>query len=47
MKFQIVPKADAFSTLAPGGSVMDKVVFDAADEAGMVYCQTDLRLFTH
>lgn len=32
---------------APGGSVMDEVVFKAADEAGMVYCNTGLRLFHH
>lgn len=32
---------------APGGSVMDEAVFKAADEAGMVYCNTGLRLFHH
>lgn len=32
---------------APGGSVMDKVVIDAADEAGIVYAMTNLRLFHH
>ncbi|KAG0149136.1 hypothetical protein CROQUDRAFT_653952 [Cronartium quercuum f. sp. fusiforme G11] len=32
---------------APGGSVMDDAVFRAADEAGMVYCNTGLRLFHH
>ena len=32
---------------APGGSVMDKVVIDAADEAGIVYAMTDVRLFHH
>ncbi|CAH7688975.1 cytidine deaminase-like protein [Phakopsora pachyrhizi] len=32
---------------APGGSVMDDAVFKAADEAGMVYCNTGLRLFHH
>ncbi|MBW0476891.1 hypothetical protein O181_016606 [Austropuccinia psidii MF-1] len=32
---------------APGGSVMDEAVFKAADEAGMIYCKTGLRLFHH
>jgi phosphoribosylaminoimidazolecarboxamide formyltransferase/IMP cyclohydrolase len=32
---------------APGGSVMDDVVFKAADEAGIVYAKTDVRLFHH
>lgn len=26
---------------------MDRVVFEAADGARMVYCETNLRLFTH
>lgn len=32
---------------APGGSVMDEAVFKAADDAGIVYCNTGLRLFHH
>lgn len=32
---------------APGGSVMDDAVFKAADEAGIVFCNTGLRLFHH
>jgi len=32
---------------APGGSVMDSAVFKAADEAKMVFCKTNLRLFHH
>jgi len=29
---------------APGGSIMDGECIKAADEAGMVFCHTDLRL---
>lgn len=32
---------------APGGSVMDEKVIEAADEADAVYVMTNLRLFTH
>lgn len=32
---------------APGGSVMDKECIKAADESGMVFIHTDLRLFHH
>lgn len=29
---------------APGGSIMDQECIKTADEAGMVFCHTDLRL---
>ena len=32
---------------APGGSVMDKAVIEAADECGMAFAMTSLRLFHH
>lgn len=32
---------------APLGSVMDSAVIEAADESGIVYCDTGLRLFHH
>lgn len=32
---------------APGGSVQDAIVFEAADNYQMVYCDTGLRLFHH
>lgn len=38
---------DCYFLSAPSGSVMDQAVFKAADDAGMVYCATNVRLFTH
>jgi len=32
---------------APGGSILDEECIKAADESGMVFCHTNLRLFHH